>query len=66
MINEKEKIENPNEKDSGSEVSEHSLDGFHDNVSESEHEEEKSQINEEQNKNINLEEDSAKIEMRCG
>ena len=66
MIIDKEKIENINEKDSGSELSDHSLGDFHDHVSESEHEQDNNQINNE-NKNINFEEEVAtKIEMKCG
>ena len=65
MINEKDKIENTKDKDSGSDISDHSLDAFHDNVSESEIEEE-NDMSIQQHENLHLEEVSAKIEMRCG
>jgi hypothetical protein len=70
MINDKEKVESQKvEKDnSGSDGSEHSLDGFDENVSDSEFIEETNQPEEQVENNINNieEEETKNIEMRCG
>ena len=68
MINDKEKAEiQKKDKDSCSEGSDHSLDGFDENVSDGEFADDTNQVEEEQVENNIIEEDvPERIEMRCG